>query len=58
MSSFSFDFQTLIKHLTSFVFSLSIINEFEKLAEVNIFILRKYAANKLRITNCKHWANS
>ena len=28
MSSFSFDFQTLIKHLTFFVFSLSIINEF------------------------------
>ena len=30
MSSFSSDFQTLIKHQFSFVFSLWIINEFQK----------------------------
>ena len=32
---FSFDFQTLIKHLISFVLSLSIINKFEKLTSLS-----------------------
>ena len=32
---FSFDFQTLIKHLISFVLSLSIINDFEKLTSLS-----------------------
>ena len=30
MSSFSSDFKTLIKNVISFVFSLELINEFEK----------------------------
>ena len=32
---FSFDFQTLIKHLISFVLSLSIINKSEKLTSLS-----------------------